>query len=62
MAEGGHAMIRLQLREFAAAVELASALNRTLILPQLTCGDRVSHLLIRSHGNRSNVRLTPWAL
>lgn len=33
-------MISLQLREFTAAAMLASALNRTLLLPQLKCGDQ----------------------
>ena len=32
-------MIALQLREFSAAAMLASALNRTLLLPRLMCGD-----------------------
>jgi hypothetical protein len=33
-------IISLQLREFTAAAMLASALNRTLLLPQLKCGNK----------------------
>ncbi|KAL1496694.1 hypothetical protein AB1Y20_014288 [Prymnesium parvum] len=38
--EGGFEMIQAQLQQFRAAMWLARAMNRTLILPRLRCDDR----------------------